>query len=43
MFTFYFCGEQWIFSMAVNVVHESMFSYFWVTMLKEKDLFQSLW
>ena len=43
MFTLNFCGQEWIFSIVVNLVHGSMFSQFWVMMLQEKDLSQSLW
>ena len=37
-FTLNFCGQKWIFSMVVNLVHESMFSNLLVMMLQEKDL-----
>ena len=36
MFTLNFCGQEWIFSMVVNLVHESMFSHLLVMMLQEK-------
>ena len=42
-FTLNFCGQEFIFSMVVNLVHESMFSNLLVMMLEEKDLSQSLW
>ena len=42
-FTFNFRGQEWNFSMVVNLVHESMFSNLYVMMLQEKDLSQSLW
>ena len=41
--TLNFCGQEWIFSMVVNLVHESMFSNLLVLMLQEKDLSQILW
>ena len=43
MFTLNCCGQEWIFSMVVNSVHESMFSIFVFMMLQEKGFFQSLW
>ena len=43
IFTLNFCGQEWIFSMVVNLVHESMFSIFVFMNLQEKDLSQSLW
>ena len=43
MFTLNFCGRGWIFSMVVNLVHESMSSHLLVMMLQEKHLSQSLW
>ena len=43
MFTLNFCGQEWIFPMVVNLVHESMFSKFVFLMLQEKDFSQSLW
>ena len=43
MFTLKFCGHEWIFSMVVNLVHESMFSVFVFMMLQEKGFSQSLW
>ena len=43
MFTLNFCGHEWIFSMVVNLVHESMFSMFVFMLLQEKYLSQSLW
>ena len=38
MFTSNFCGQEWIFRMVVNLVHESMFSIFVFIMPQEKDL-----
>ena len=43
MFTLNFCEVEWIFPMVVRLVHESMFSHFWVMMLQDWDLSQSLW
>ena len=43
IFTLNFCGQEWIFPMVVNLVHESMFSIFVFMNLQEKDLCQSLW
>ena len=43
MFTSNFCGQEWIFSMVVNLVHKSMFSNFVLMMLQEKGFSQSLW
>ena len=43
IFTLNFCGQEWIFSMLVNLVHESMFSHLLVMMLQEENLSQSLW
>ena len=43
MFSLNFCGQEWIFPMVVNLVHERMFSHLLVMMLHEKDLSQSLW
>ena len=43
MLTLNFCKGEWIFPMVVNLVHESMFSPFWVMMLQGKCLSQSLW
>ena len=42
MFTLNFCGQEWIFLVAVNLVHESMFSRFWFMMLQEKYFSQCL-
>ena len=33
MFALIFCGQEWNFSMLVNLVHDSMFSHFWFMML----------
>ena len=41
MFALNFCEEEWIVTKVVNLVHESMFSIFWVTM-QDLDLSQSL-
>ena len=38
MFTSNFCGQEWIFPMVVNLVHESMFSIF-VFMIYKKKIF----
>ena len=35
MFTLKFCGQECIFPMVVNLVHETMFSKFEVMMLQE--------
>ena len=43
IFTLKFRGQEWIFPMVVNLVHESMFSIFVFMILQEKDLSQSLW
>ena len=42
MFTLNFCGQEFIFPMLVNLVHESRVSIFWVMMLQEHDFSQSL-
>ena len=43
MFTLNFCGQEWIFRMVGNLVHESMFLNFVFMMLQGKGLSQSLW
>ena len=43
MFTLNFCGQEWIFAVAINLVHESMFSMFVFMRVQEKYLSQSLW
>ena len=43
MFTLNFCGQEWIFPMVVNLVHESMYSMFVFMRVQEKYLSQSLW
>ena len=43
MFTLKFGEGEGMFSMVVNVIHESKFSHFWVMMVQEKDLSLSLW
>ena len=42
MFTLNLCGEECIFPMVVNLVHESMFSIFVFMMLQEEGFSQSL-
>ena len=43
MFTLNFCEGGNIFPIVVNLVHESIFSIFWVPMLQDWDLSQGLW
>ena len=43
MFTLNFCEGEWISPIVANLVHESMFSDFWVMMLHDWDLSRSLW
>ena len=43
MFTLNFCGQECNVPKVVNFVHENMYSHFWIMMLQEKDLSQSLW
>ena len=38
-----FCEEEWTFPMVGNLVHDDMFSKFWVMMLQDWDLSQRLW
>ena len=41
IFTLNFFGQEWIFSMVVNLVHDSMFSIFVFMVLQEKGFSQS--
>ena len=43
MFTLNFCGQECIFPMVVNLVHERNFSIFVFMMLQEKGFSPSLW
>ena len=43
MFNLNFCGQEWMFPMMVNLVHESMVSILVFMMLQEKDLSLDLW
>ena len=41
MLTLNFCGQEWNFSMSVNLVHERMFSHLLVMMLQEKTFLRA--
>ena len=38
MYTLNFCGQEWTFPKVVNLLHESMFSHFWVMRLQEGEM-----